>query len=144
MDTAISFDLFLCVPTLTVTPLPSLSLSSSTALRGGGYDPFGKAKDGPGAEKGGGKGGMSEAERRIADIGNRAHACTYVHANAHTTKAHIFHTLGSRISLYAHSEHAKESTERHRDRVHGRISCTKHKVVVSRESVQVHLYVIFL
>ena len=70
----------------------------------------------PGAEKGGGKGGMSEAERRIADIGNRAHACTYVHANAHTTKAHLFHTHGSRISLYAHSEYEKESAERHRDR----------------------------
>ena len=34
-------------------------------LRGGGYDPFAKAKEGAGA---GGKGGMSEAERRIADI----------------------------------------------------------------------------
>ena len=35
------------------------------ALRGGGYDPFAKPKDGAG---GGGKGGMSDAERRIADI----------------------------------------------------------------------------
>ena len=41
------------------------------ALRGGGYDPFAKQKDG----SGGGK-GMSEAERRIYDIGAKSGSCT--------------------------------------------------------------------
>ena len=36
-------------------------------LRGGGYDPFAKSKDGAGGAQGG-KGGMSDAERRIQDI----------------------------------------------------------------------------
>ena len=48
------------------------SVAHAVGLRGGGYDPFAKPKDpapgkaGPG--KGGSKGGMSDAERRIADI----------------------------------------------------------------------------